>query len=88
MTTAQDTDRSRILKGIVEGHARRDAALFVDEFGTPLDPNLGGWDTTAWGETVSELRRAGNEPTNEELDILWPLYRAVLMERTEELCGV
>lgn len=77
--------RMKILEGIVEGHARRDAKLFVEEFREPIDPSATDWDATAWGD----VRRAlgANEPTEEELDHLWTHYQRWLVSETERLAS-
>jgi hypothetical protein len=75
-----------ILEGIVEGHARRDAKLFVEEFGEPLDPATTDWDSTAWGEVQQSLRAA--EWTNDQLEPLWPHYQGWLISETRRLADM
>jgi hypothetical protein len=78
--------REDILRGIIEGMARRDAKLFVDEWDEPIDPAATDWDSTAWGDCLRELRTRGDW-TPDELgqDWLFPHYQSWLVKETERL---
>jgi hypothetical protein len=78
--------RTRVIEGIVCEHARRDAKLFVEEFGEPLDPAETDWDSVAWGEALRAVR-AADELTDDECDSLWSVYQETLVSETERLCA-
>lgn len=65
----------------VEMEATKDAALFVEEFNEPLDSSETDWDSEAWSGVSLNL-------TDDEQDVLWPIYQAKLVAETERLCEV
>jgi hypothetical protein len=77
--------REDILKGIIEGMARRDAKLFVDEWNEPIDPSATDWDATAWGDNLSVLKRSNWTEVELNQDWLFPHYQAWLVSETERL---
>jgi hypothetical protein len=69
--------------GIMYGHARKDAKLFVRQFGEPLDPSKTDWDATAWTQVACALR--GAAWTDKEIDYYKCYYDAKLVSETERL---
>lgn len=65
----------------IENRARRDAALFVAEFGEPLDPSETDWDGSAWALASSEIDGA------DQIENGFELYQSALIAETERLCA-
>lgn len=72
---------SKSLRRRVVAEAKRDAVLFVEEFGTPLDPAATDWDGTAW--EVADVRSDAEDAG--ALDAAWEVYSAALVAETKRL---
>jgi hypothetical protein len=64
----------------VVSEAKKDAAIFVEEFGEALDPSETDWDGVAWDDVSKNL---GIYP--DEHGVLWEVYQTELVLETERL---
>jgi hypothetical protein len=67
-------------KDRVIAEAKKDAALFVEEFGEPIDPFKTDWDADAWADAAQNLGL-----DNDEYAMLWEAYQTELVAETERL---
>jgi len=69
----------------IETAAKATAALFVEEFGEPLDPATTDWDATAWETDRSDLSFRDLLDDQVIYVLAWDLYDRTLVAETERL---
>ena len=70
----------------IETAAKATAALFVEEFGTAIDPGVTDWDATAWETDRSDL--SFRDELDEVYGEAWSLYQSTLVAETVRLAEV
>ncbi len=73
---------TRTTRAKIKQAAKAMAALFVEEFGEPIDCDKTDWDAVAWQE---DRREIGIDPASSDWNEGWPVYQAALVAETERL---